>query len=128
MDQEYFVTLGTAACQFSLKQAESNVKNNVTTIFCDSNVKKDYVKSDVDNICYSLRNNLIKDAEGKDFLGVPVNFTCSLPITADNLKNSEICKATTGFDHTFGQKTLFEKLDTNSDGVLSPEEFEKFQK
>ena len=125
-DKKYFLTIGTASCPYTIKQAQANQQNNIMTLFCDNQINENYHKSEIEDICYSFKKKEIKDSENQNFAGVPVNFTCSLPITADVLKNPNICKTTLGYDADFGKDTLFETLDKDKNGKLSRKEFENY--
>ena len=120
MDTKHYITLGSARCPHSIRQSQANASNNVTTLFCDASLHEYQdaeTASEIQKICHYLREGKYEDVKG-----VPANFTCTVPITNASLLTSQ-CTVTTGFDEHFGKPTLFEKLDTDNDGVLSQEEF-----
>lgn len=125
MSDTFTLSIGSSNCPFSVKQAQANAKNEVLTVFCDAQIDSTKDMGPLDEICHSFRSHEIKDGEGNDLMGVPVNFTCSVPITAENLKDPNLCQVNVGYNPTFGENTLFQQLDSNKDGMLSAEEFRK---
>ena len=82
-------TVGRSGCPYTIKQAQSNNANNVTTILCGDPSILPTLDDKYQNICQTL----------PDLQGVPANFTCK-----DDDYEPSSCQVQFGFNPDFGKK------------------------